>query len=58
MHSLTTSLLQARSATLVLLPLQMLMTAGVGPTERDEKKELLYGLMGEPSFRNAESLFG
>jgi len=24
----------------------LLMTAGIGLTERDEKKELLYGLMG------------
>ncbi len=29
----------------------LLMTAGIGLTERDEKKELLYGLMGAlPTF--------
>lgn len=29
----------------------LLMTAGIGLTQRDEKKELLYGLMGAPRLR-------
>lgn len=32
----------------------LLMTAGIGVTERDEKKEHLYSLMGEPALHAVE----
>ena len=35
----------------------LLMTAGIGLTQRDEKKELLYGLMGaRPAQRRVSSV--
>lgn len=33
----------------------LLMTAGIGVTERDEKKEHLYSLMGEPALLSSFS---
>ena len=32
----------------------LLMTAGIGLAQRDEKKELLYGLMGAPLSPNPQ----